>query len=36
VRVRIRGGRLAIGSLACAGFAAAAEPDWTSMRDMPA
>jgi L-alanine-DL-glutamate epimerase-like enolase superfamily enzyme len=36
VRVRIRGGRLAIGSLACPGFAAAAEPDWTSMRDMPA
>jgi hypothetical protein len=34
-RVRIRGGRLAIGSLACPGFAAAAEPDWTSMRDMP-
>ena len=36
VRVRIRGGCLAIGSLACPGFAAAAEPDWTSMRDMPA
>lgn len=36
VRVRIRGGRLAIGSLACPGFAAAAEPDWTSMREMPA
>ncbi len=35
VRVRIDGGRLAIGSLACPGFAAAAEPDWTSMRDMP-
>jgi hypothetical protein len=34
-RVRIRGGRLAIGSLACPGFAAAAEPDWTSMRAMP-
>jgi hypothetical protein len=36
VRLRIRGGRLAIGSLACAGFASAAEPDWTSMREMPA
>jgi hypothetical protein len=36
VRVRIRGGRLAIGSLACPGFATAAEPDWTSMRDMHA
>jgi hypothetical protein len=36
VRVRIRGGRLAIGSLAGPGFAAAAEPEWTSMRDMPA
>ena len=36
VRVRIRAGRLAIGSLGCVGFAAAAEPDWTSMRDMPA
>jgi hypothetical protein len=34
-RVRISGGRLAIGSLACPGFAAAAEPDWTSMREMP-
>jgi len=36
VRVRIREGRLAIGSLACPGFAVAAEPDWTSMRGMPA
>jgi hypothetical protein len=36
VRVRITGGRLAIGSLACAGFASAAEPDWSSMREMPA
>ncbi|HXU87928.1 MAG TPA: enolase C-terminal domain-like protein [Methylomirabilota bacterium] len=35
-RVRVRDGRLAIGSLACPGFAAAVEPDWTSMRDMPA
>jgi hypothetical protein len=35
VRVRIGGGRLAIGSLACPGFASGAEPDWASMRDMP-
>jgi hypothetical protein len=35
-RVRIRAGRLAIGSLACPGFASAAEPDWASMREMPA
>ena len=35
VRVRIRSGRLAIGSLGCPGFAAAAEPDWASMREMP-
>lgn len=35
VRVRIRGGRLAIGSLGCPGFASAAEPDWSSMREMP-
>jgi hypothetical protein len=32
VRLRIAAGRLAIGSLACPGFAAAAEPDWTTMR----
>jgi L-alanine-DL-glutamate epimerase-like enolase superfamily enzyme len=31
VRLRIEGGRLAIGSLNCVGFAAAAEPDWTSL-----
>ncbi|HET7342340.1 MAG TPA: mandelate racemase, partial [Methylomirabilota bacterium] len=31
VRLRISGGRLAIGSLACVGFAAAAQPDWASM-----
>ena len=35
VRVRLRGGRLAIGSLACPGFASAAEPDWSSLREMP-
>jgi hypothetical protein len=35
VRLRIPEGRLAIGSLACAGYAVAAEPDWTTMRPMP-
>jgi hypothetical protein len=35
VRVRIRDGRLRIGSLACRGFAAGAEPDWSSLRSMP-
>ena len=34
VRVRISNGDLAIGSLACAGFASAAMPDWNSMRRM--
>jgi hypothetical protein len=34
VRLRLARGRLAIGSLACPGFAVAAEPDWTSMRAM--
>jgi hypothetical protein len=32
VRLRIADGGLAIGSLACPGFAAAAEPDWGTMR----
>ncbi len=32
VRLRITNGDLAIGSLVCPGFAAAAEPDWSSMR----
>ena len=36
VRVAIRAGRLANGSLDCLGFAAGAEPDWTSMQPMPA
>jgi hypothetical protein len=36
VRVRIEGGQVTIGSLDCAGFATAAEPDWASMREMPA
>ena len=35
VRIRILEGRLAIGSLACAGYAVAAEPDWATMRPMP-
>ena len=35
VRVRIEGGRLAIGSLLGRGFASAAAPDWASMRAMP-
>jgi hypothetical protein len=34
VRLRIAGGRLAIGSLALPGFAAGAEPDWSSMREV--
>ena len=34
VRVRIHRGDLAIGSLACIGFASAAMPDWNSMRSM--
>lgn len=32
VRLQIEAGRLAIGSLACPGFATAAEPDWASLR----
>jgi hypothetical protein len=31
VRLKIRQGRLAIGSLACAGFASGADPDWTAL-----
>ena len=34
VRLRIADGRLALGSLAVPGFAAGAEPDWSSMREM--
>ncbi|MGP1678255.1 MAG: enolase C-terminal domain-like protein [Burkholderiales bacterium] len=34
VRMRIRGGQMDIASLACNGYAVAAEPDWGSMRDM--
>jgi len=35
VRLRIRGGALAIGSLDCIGFASAAEPGWRAMAAMP-
>ncbi len=34
VRVRMDKGELAIGSLACKGYASAAMPDWNSMREM--
>jgi hypothetical protein len=34
-RLRMQAGRLALGSLACPGFAAAAEMDFASMRPMP-
>jgi L-alanine-DL-glutamate epimerase-like enolase superfamily enzyme len=34
VRVRIARGKLAIGSLACAGFGVAAEPTWAAMRQV--
>ncbi len=34
VRVKIANGELAIGSLACPGYASAAMPDWSSMRSM--
>jgi hypothetical protein len=34
VRLTIRDGRIALGSLACTGFAAGAEPDWSAMRNM--
>jgi hypothetical protein len=33
-RIRIRGGQMAIASLACEGYAVAAEPDWGGMRNM--
>ena len=35
VRLRIRDGRFAVGSLGCVGFASGAEPDWHAMRPMP-
>jgi hypothetical protein len=34
VRVKIADGELAIGSLDCKGYASAAMPDWTSMKEM--
>ena len=34
VRIRIRGGQMDIASLACKGYAVAAEPDWGGMRNM--
>ena len=34
VRLKIRDGRLAIGSLAAAGFATAAYPDWATLRPL--
>jgi hypothetical protein len=34
VRLRITRGELAIGSLACAGFASGALPDWNAMKEM--
>ena len=36
VRVVIRAGQLALGSLDCPGFASGAEPDWSSMQPLPA
>lgn len=36
VRVAIRAGQLALGSLDCPGFASGAEPDWSSMQPLPA
>jgi hypothetical protein len=36
VRVAIRDGRMALGSLDCPGFASGAEPDWSSMQPLPA
>ena len=35
VRLKITDGGIALGSLRCPGFAAAAEPDWAGMEDMP-
>jgi hypothetical protein len=34
VRLKIRDGRLAIGSLAGAGFASGADPDWTMLKPL--
>jgi hypothetical protein len=35
VRLRIEDGRVALGSLDCAGFAVGADPDFSAMRPMP-
>ena len=35
VRITIDDGAIALGSLACPGFASAAMPDWRAMRSMP-
>ncbi len=35
VRVRIANGELSLGTLECRGYASAAMPDWSSMREMP-
>ena len=35
VRLRIADGVIAIGSLACIGFASGAEPDWRTLGAMP-
>jgi len=34
VRLRIEGGTVALGSLACPGYAVGAEPDWETMREV--
>ncbi len=34
-RLSIQNGKIALGSLSCVGFAAAAEPEWSAMRPMP-
>jgi hypothetical protein len=36
VRLKIREGKIALGSLACAGFASAAMPDFSAMQPLPA
>jgi hypothetical protein len=36
VRLKIRGGRIAIGSLACAGYASEAMPDFSVMQGLGA
>jgi hypothetical protein len=36
VRLKIREGRIALGSLACAGYASAAMPDFAAISQIPA